>query len=61
MTSPPLIVERACQTPGTVPAGITQLAPLSGTRVMPSDFHELTEFLMKWTEPSANPTFTPPG
>ena len=61
MTSPPLIVESDCQTPGIIPTGIVHFAPLAVTRTMPSEFHELIELLMKWTEPSANATLTPPG
>ena len=57
------MVERACQTPGIVPAGMVHFAPLTVTRrgLMLIQFHELIELLMKWTEPSANAVLTPPG
>ena len=46
---------------GSYPAGIVHFAPFAVTRVIDIEFHELIEFLMKCTEPSANPTLTPPG
>ena len=42
-------------------AGSCSSPPPAVTRLMLSEFHELIELLMKCTDPSANPTLTPPG
>ena len=66
MTSPPLHEASICQTPIWVPGATTQIEPPGrvtpvGKPVAGLKFQELIESLTNRTDPSQNPTFTPPG